>query len=82
MFDISWHQEALRELDKLDVFIAKIILKKIDEMREDPFSKDVKRLKGQTSFRLRVGDYRVLFEILGKIVFIKKVGHRKHIYDL
>lgn len=81
MFDIGWHQDALRELDKLDIFIAKIIIKKTDEMREDPFSKDVKRLKGQTSFRLRVGDYRVIFEILGNVIFIKKVGHRRHIYD-
>jgi len=81
MFNITWHQEALKELYKLDFFIAKIIFKKVEEMREDPFSKDVKRLKGQTSFRLRIGDYRVLFEIIGNILFIKKVGHRKNIYD-
>ena len=81
MYDLGWHNEAQKELDKLDKFIARIIIKKVDELKEDPFSKDVKRLTGRNEFRFRVGDYRVLFEIIENLIWIKKVGHRKNIYD-
>jgi len=81
MFDLSWHNDALRELDKLDNFIAKIIAKKVEELREDPFSKDIKKLVGRNEYRFRIGNYRVIFEIRGNLIWIKKVGHRKNIYD-
>ena len=42
---------------------------------------DVKRLKGRSGARLRVGDYRVIFyEERGTIVVVA-VGHRREIYD-
>ena len=81
MYDLNWHKDALRELDKLDNFLSVIILKKVDQLRENPFSKDVKKLVGRNENRLRVGDYRILFEILGNLIWVKKVGHRKNIYD-
>jgi len=81
MFDLSWHNDALRELDKLDNFIAKIIAKKVEELREDPFSKDIKKLVGRNEYRFRIGNYRVIFEIRGNLIWIKKVGHHKNIYD-
>jgi mRNA interferase RelE/StbE len=81
MYDLDWHKEASRELDKLDNFIAAIIVKKVDQLKGNPFSKDVTRLIGRDEYRLRVGDYRVIFEIMGSLIWIKKVGHRKHIYD-
>ena len=81
MFDIKWHDDASKEFDKLDNFVKKIILKKIDELREDPFSKDIKKLVGRDEYRFRVGNYRIVFEFLDNMIFIKKVGHRNHIYD-
>jgi len=81
MFKVEWTATALRTLEKLEDFIAKIIIKKIEELKEDPFSKDVKRLKGEPSFRLRIGDYRVIFDIMRDSIVILKVGHRKNIYD-
>ncbi|MBS3093951.1 type II toxin-antitoxin system RelE/ParE family toxin [Candidatus Pacearchaeota archaeon] len=80
-YQISYEKRALIELRKLDKLLAKRIIKKIRELETDPFSKDIKRLKGQPLFRLRVGDYRVLFELLEKEIKIIKVGHRKNIYD-
>lgn len=81
MFSIEWHPEVLRELEKLDSFIAKIILKRLDELAEDPFSKDIRRLVGREEYRIRIGEYRVLFLIKGTILTITKVGYRKRIYD-
>lgn len=81
MFDLDWHEDALKELGKLDNFIAKMIIKAVDKLKEDPFSKDITRLVGRNEYRLRVGDYRLIFEIIGNLIWIKKVGHRKNIYD-
>ena len=81
MYNIEWKENALRELEKLESSLARRILKKVDEMSEDPFSKDIKRLKGRNDFRLRVGDYRIIFFIEDNIIQILKVGHRKNIYD-
>lgn len=80
-YKISYEKKALFELRKLDRFLAKRIISKTRELEENPFSKDIKRLKGQTSFRLRVGDYRVIFELLKDEIKIIKIGHRKNIYD-
>jgi len=80
MFSIKWEERALKDLDKLDLFIAKRIIKKVDTLQENPFAKDVKRLKGETTFRLRIGEYRVFFEIKDNIINIWKIGHRKNIY--
>lgn len=81
MYKIILDKEAEIYLDKLDNFIARIIIKKINQLSENPFSKNVKRLKNQNLFRLRIGDYRVLFEILGEEIRILKIGHRKNIYE-
>lgn len=80
-YQIDYEKEALKELEKLESHISRRIIKKIDEMSENPFSKDIKRLKGNDDFRLRVGDYRVIFAIEHSIIKIWKVGHRKSIYD-
>ena len=41
---------------------------------------DVKKLQGQDGYRLRVGDYRILFDYTGKIIYIEKIGNRGQIY--
>jgi len=80
MYNIGWKEHALQDLKKLEYSISKRIIKKVEELSENPFSKDIKKLKGSDDFRLRVGDYRVIFSIEKNIIQILKVGHRKNIY--
>ena len=80
-YKISYEKRALIELRKLDRLLAKRIIKKIKEMENNPFKSDIKRLKGQSSFRLRAGDYRILFRLLEKEIKILKIAHRKNIYN-
>jgi mRNA interferase RelE/StbE len=42
---------------------------------------DVKRLKGRSGARLRVGDWRVVFYVEGRTIIVSAVGHRREIYD-
>jgi len=77
---IIWDEEAYKELNKLDSFVSKRIEKKILELSEKLYSLDVKKLKGTNYLRLRVGDYRVIFDVQGNTIIILKVGHRRKIY--
>jgi mRNA interferase RelE/StbE len=81
MYSIKWEERALRETEKLERSISTRIFKKIDGLRENLNSSDIKRLKGNDKFRLRVGDYRVIFSVENSLIIIWKVGHRKNIYD-
>lgn len=81
MYNIEWKEHALQNIKKLENSIARRIIKKVDELSENPFSKDIKKLKGSDDFRLRIGDYRIIFSIEKDTIQILKVGHRKNIYD-
>lgn len=80
IYEIHWDKKAKEQLKKLDLFLARRIAKKVKELNENPFYQNVKRLKNSPYFRLRVGDYRVLFEMIGNIINIVRIGHRKNIY--
>ena len=80
-FKIIWDEKAYDSLNKLEQVISRRILKKVEGLSENPFSKDIKKLKGSDDFRLRIGDYRIIFSIEKDTIQILKVGHRKNIYD-
>ena len=80
-YQIFYEKEALKELDKLEPSISRRIIKKIDEISENLSSCDIKKLKGSNDYRLRVGDYRIIFIFDRDIIKILKIGHRKNIYD-
>lgn len=80
MFEIKWEERALQELNKLEKAISLRIYKKINELKSGFLSKDIKKIEGNNRFRLRIGDYRVLFSLENNIITVWKVGHRKNIY--
>ena len=79
-YQIKFEKRAFQELDKLDQIISRRISKSIKEMEENLDKKDIRRLKGQDNYRLRIGDYRVIFHIENDLIKILKVAHRKKIY--
>jgi mRNA interferase RelE/StbE len=81
MYRIEWKENAIKDIEKLERNISRRIYLKIEEISIDPFSKDIKKLKGIDAFRLRVGDYRIILDIKGDLITVLKVGHRKNIYN-
>ena len=79
-YQILYEKEVLKELDKLESSVSRRIIKKIDEMSENPSSYDIKKLKISDDYRLRVGDYRIIFIFDKNLIKILKIGHRKNIY--
>ena len=80
MFKIIWEKRASQELEKLERSISSRIYKKVNELKEGFHSKDIKRLRGSDYFRLRIGDYRIIFSLEKDKLIIWKIGHRKKIY--
>ena len=83
MYKIDFSKEAEDNLKKLDNPIKERIMKKIKLLEENP------RFGVQLSanlaglWKLRVGDYRVIYEIRNNElrVLIIKIGHRKNVYE-
>ena len=81
-YDIVFSVSANKELSKLDRLIAKRIVLKIDNLSRTPFPSGVKKLQGEDLFRIRVGDYRVVYSINSseKKIVIYRIRHRKDVY--
>lgn len=77
---ISFKPKALKQLQSLPDKEIERILGKVDELKNG-LTGGVKHLKGAPGYRLRVGDYRVLFTMTGAAVEVYRVGHRKDVYE-
>ena len=83
-YSIEWKSSALKELKRLDRQAIPRILRAVEALADDPFSGDVRKLKGsEHSYRLRVGHYRVVYNVFEArlIVEIIRVRHRKDVYE-
>jgi addiction module RelE/StbE family toxin len=81
-FDIAYKKSVGKDLAGLGKAEARRILDKIE--KELPARADsYPALKGQFSGlrKLRVGDYRVIFAILGTQVQVLRIGHRRDVYE-
>lgn len=83
MFDVQLSKQAVKFLSSCDKILSGRFTEKIDFLVNNPVPPDAKRLKGVSSWRIRVGDYRIIYEIHYdvKTVLITKIGHRSIIYD-
>lgn len=83
MRQIIYTRVALKQLRLIPVVAAARIKSKIEKYAEDPASLagNVRKLQGRKGYRLRVGDYRVIFDDDGSVLDILEVGPRGGIYD-
>lgn len=57
------------------------VFKRIIALQTDPFPQQSKKLSGTTAmYRIRVGDYRIIYEIEGGIIIVHYVRHRRDVY--
>ncbi len=79
-YKIEWDKKAVKELEKLPNNIINNILSRVSVLKEDPFHK--KLIGSDSSYRLRVSDYRVIYEVITdeKLIIIYRVRHRKNVY--
>ncbi len=83
LYSIDFEPIALRQFKKLGKNIHTRLKPKIFALAENPRPSGVKKLQSyENTYRIRVGDYRVVYEIHDKIlrILIIEVGHRSNVY--
>ena len=74
--DIRYSKQAEKFLKRQDVVTRKRIRNAIQELP----SGDVKKLQGRNGYRLRVRDYRVIFDNVGNVVYVERIHNRGQVY--
>ncbi len=84
MYSVVVSKSAQKELQDLPTIVIQRIVPALKLLAENPRPVGSKKLKGSTNaWRIRVGDYRVVYSIEDeiRIVDVRKIGHRKDIYE-
>ena len=83
-YQIVFGKKAQKQLEALDGKSQQTLLKKLKTLVDQDHCLDVKKLHGyDTLYRIKVGDYRIVYEPLHKIITIHVifVGQRKKVYQ-
>lgn len=83
MYSVKYTSQAIKAIKKAPASTAKRLTSAIRELAADPYAMPgVKKLKGVEGYRLRVGDWRIVYSIHNDILtlWILDAGHRKEIY--
>ena len=82
-YAVVFRPAAMRELEKLPDYDADRVLRTVEMLQDDPRLPQSKKLRGTKDlYRLRLGDFRAVYQIEDKIVTVPvvKIGHRRDVY--
>lgn len=82
-YTIALTRTAQKQLDKLPEQVAEVLLDAIEKLADEPRPDGCKKLKGRPGYRIRKGDYRVIYDIQDDVLTIEviAIGHRRKIYE-
>lgn len=84
MSKVVYSDAAAKTLSRMDRTTSNRIISKVSQLARDPSSlaNNVKRMQGEVNmWRLRVGNWRVIYDDNGTVLFVFKVGPRGSVYD-
>ena len=80
-YQIEYGPSASDDLDGLPARERAQILRKIERL-EHGLHGNIKHLHhAEAAYRLRMGDYRILFDVAGDVIVIRRIRNRKDVYD-
>ncbi len=81
-YSLEIKRSAAKELAQLPPKDRGRIIARIQALAEDPRPVGAEKLSGQERYRVRQGDYRILYEIEDQIlrIMVVKIGHRRDVY--
>jgi len=81
-YSVELAPSARKALRKLEPMIRKRIQIAIDELADHPFPHGFKKLVGDHGYRIRIGDYRVIYDVehARLTVLVIRIGHRREVY--
>ena len=82
MYRVVLPKSVEKQLRKLASDVQSRILSRLAALESNPRPPDVKKLKGRDAWRIRIGDYRVIYEIHDRVlqVIVISIGHRGDVY--
>jgi mRNA interferase RelE/StbE len=82
-YQILITKTAQKQLDKLPNSIANTLIQAIQNLSSNPRPNGCKKLKGRNGYRIRKGDFRIIYDLYDKMLIIEviAIGNRKDIYD-
>ncbi len=82
MYSVRILRRAIKDIADLPKGYAHLIGEHIDRLQENPRPPDAKKLRGTTDYSLRVGVYRILYDIddTARMVTIYRIRHRREAY--
>jgi mRNA interferase RelE/StbE len=83
-YQVEYTKRAKKQIEKLDRSISERVYDAITRLEREPRPAGSKSLTGRDGWRIRVSDYRVVYDIFDKLLVIQviQVGHRREIYRL
>ena len=81
-YEIKIKRKAQKSLSKIPEPFQSKIIESIRRLSEDPFPMQSKKLTGRDGWRIRIGNYRAIYEVLNNelIILVLNIAHRKDIY--
>ncbi len=79
---IEIRKSAIKDLNSIDEPFKTKLHNKILELQNFPNLSNIKKLTNfEPAYRLRVGDYRILFDVVNETIIIGRVLHRQNSYE-
>ena len=81
-YTVQLTKKAEKQLDKITDEDVRKILSAIGDLARNPRPRGSKKLKDREAFRIRQGNYRIIYEVFDKLLVIDviAIGHRRDIY--
>lgn len=84
MYRLTYSKEATRSLAKMPPKLARMIQAKLEAVAANPYGKhnNVSKLQGHEGYRLRVGDWRVIYEVVDRqlVIAVVRIAARGSVY--
>ena len=82
-YQVTLKKRAIKALEDINEPYYSNVKAAIYALANNPRPKGYKKLKGRDGYRIRVADYRIIYDILDKILLVDVIdlGHRKDIYE-
>jgi mRNA interferase RelE/StbE len=82
-FQVKWKPSALKEIKSIDPRTIPRIIQSVEKLTHNPFPYGFRKIQGGGhSFRIRAGDYRIIYQVFDSelVIEIIRVRHRKESY--
>jgi len=80
---VEWKKSTKKDLRKLPVGVVDRVIAVVEALVDEPFQPGVEKLAGaEHAYRIRLGDYRIIYEVLveAELIEIHRERHRKNVY--